>query len=71
MNTTTQLSAGQKITNSKAFVSPIGAYFAAGSVFTVEVVGTVNTRCRANMCGSVVWVMGNEIGDIIATDAWR
>jgi hypothetical protein len=49
---------GDKVTNQTAFTSPIGCYFAAGTVFTVEVVGEVNTRCRADRCGSVVWVTG-------------
>lgn len=55
----TRYEVGEQVTNTTAFVSPIGAYFAAGSVFTVEIGGETAGRSialRAAICGSRVWI---------------
>ena len=52
---------GEKVTNDRPFVSPIGASFAPGESFSVEIVG-VSTRCRHDRTGSVVWVQGSRMG---------
>jgi hypothetical protein len=63
------LTVGARVTCSADFTSPIGASFRAGHGFTVESIGTVNIRLRADVCGSVVWI---ALGDgRFYTDAWR
>lgn len=63
------LAAGDRVTCSAAFTSPIGASFRAGHGFTVESVGEVNIRLRADICGSVVWIALSD--GRFYTDAWR
>lgn len=63
------LAVGARVVCDRAFTSPIGASFLAGHGFTVESVGTVNVRLRADVCGSFVWI---ALGDgRFYTDAWR
>jgi hypothetical protein len=50
------LTVGQIVANSAPFVTPIDAYFAAGTLFTVDLVGEVNTRAIEFQTGSVVWI---------------
>lgn len=55
----TSYEVGEKVTCSKAFTSPIGTHFPAGSVFTVEIGGETAGRSialRADQCGSRVWI---------------
>lgn len=63
------LVAGDRVTCSAAFTSLIGASFRAGDGFTVESVGEVNIRLRADGCGSVVWIAVSD--GRFYTDAWR
>lgn len=58
------LSIGQIVTASAAFTSPIGAHFAAGDTFTVDLVGSHNTRAIHDRTGSVVWLtLGRFVTD--------
>lgn len=57
--TRTAYALGEKVTNRKAFVSPIGTHFPAGTVFTVAIGGTTagrSIKLHADRCGSVVWI---------------
>lgn len=47
---------GSKVTNSAAFKALNGSWFAAGTVFTIDLVGSVNTRAIADRTGDVVWI---------------
>lgn len=46
---------GDKVSNAAAFTTPHGCWFMAGTTFTVDLVGSVNTRLRSPD-GSVVWL---------------
>jgi hypothetical protein len=51
--------AGDKVSNRSAFTSPIGTYFPAGTIFTVEIGGESGGRSiklRSDRCGSVAWI---------------
>lgn len=50
------LTAGNVIINNKAFISPTGVHFRAGTEFIVARVGNVNTLCYAKVCGSLIWL---------------
>lgn len=63
------LTAGDRVTCSAGFTSLIGASFRAGHAFTVESVGEVNIRLRADVCGSVVWIAKSD--GRFYTDAWK
>lgn len=60
------LAVGAVVTNDRPFTSPIGAHFAAGERFEVEIVGR-STRCRHLGTGSVVWVQGSAHGSRFLT----
>lgn len=51
----TQHTVGQKLTNDKAFTTPTGVHFPAGSVFVVNLVG-VSTRCHHEVSQTIVWI---------------
>lgn len=50
---------GDRITNERAFTSPIGVHFPAGTVFIVVHGGTPGGRSimlYAERCGSIAWI---------------
>jgi hypothetical protein len=49
------LSVGSVLRNTRAFVTPIGCQFAAGTDVTVIMVGSVNARVQ-DQHGSTAWV---------------
>ena len=55
------LSVGAVVVNDRPFTSPVGAHFAAGERFEVEIVGR-STRRRHVGTGSVVWLRGSVDG---------
>lgn len=57
---------GAVVVNDRPFTSPIGAHFAAGERFEVEIVGR-STRCRHARTGSVVWLRGSAVGSTFST----
>lgn len=61
-----RLVVGEVIVNDRPFTSPIGAHFAAGEQFLVEIVGR-STRCSHLGTGSVVWVQGSKRGSRFVT----
>lgn len=54
-----QYAVGTKVTNDTDFTSAIGEWFRAGTVFTVVLVGSVNTRVQAPN-GSLVWLANHR-----------
>lgn len=56
MNDANNIAVGSKVSNSEAFKSLTGSWFPAGTVFTINLVGPVNSRAVADRTGDVVWI---------------